>query len=78
MHARQETITGTFTQVLSVLQELKDGNSSTRERQISTNNTQSERSTYLPSDTNRSTGRHYMSPKMMLAQHTYRCVQIAV
>ena len=59
MHARQENITGTLTQVLSVLQELKDGSSSTGERQMSTNNTQSERSTYLSSGTNRTTGRHY-------------------
>ena len=69
MHARQENITGTLTQVLSVLQELKDGNSSTHERQMSTNNTQSERSTYLPSDTNRSTGRHYESQNDVSSTH---------
>ena len=69
MHTRQENITGTLTQVLSVLQELKDGNSSTGERQMSTNNTQSERSTYLPSGTTRSTGRHYEAQNDVSSTH---------
>ena len=69
MHARQENITGTLTQVLSVLQELKDGNSSTGKHQMSTNKTQSERSTYLPSGTNRNTGRHYESQNDVSSTH---------
>ena len=58
MGNRQENITSTLTQVLSVLQELKDGNRSIAPHQTSVNNNQNEGSTHLPSCTSRNMDRH--------------------
>ena len=58
MHTRQESITSTLTQVLSVLQELKDGNRPIAAQQPSSNNLQNEGSTNLPLATSSSTDRH--------------------
>ena len=58
MHTRQESITSTLTQVLSVLQELKDGNRSIAIQQTSSNKIQNEGFTNLPLATSSSTDRH--------------------
>ena len=48
MHTRQENITGTLTQVLSVLKELKDGNYTSAPNQRSASSLQNEDSTLHP------------------------------
>ena len=58
MHTRQESITSTLTQVLSVLQELKDGNHSIASHQPSSSNIQNDGSKNLPLTTSGSTDRH--------------------
>ena len=58
MHTRQESITSTLTQVISVLQELKDDNRPIAAQQRSSYNLQNEGSTNLPLATSSSTDRH--------------------
>ena len=54
MHSRQENITGTLTQVLSVLQDIKDGNHTNAPHQTSATNMQNESSIPHPLSTSTS------------------------
>ena len=58
MHSRQENITGTLTQVLSVLQDIKDGNQTNALHQTSATNMQNESSIPHPLRTSTSIDRY--------------------